>query len=241
MEQVKRAIILAAGEGKRLRPVTLTTPKPLIKVNGTRFVDYIIDALKSNGIHEIYIVTGYKKEQFIETYKEDSDICIIENPYYLDGNNITSIYVARDHLEDTFIIEGDQIINNKDIFKPEISKSGYAATYMDHAPEWAIKVENNRILNFSIGEGDRCHRLFGISMWTAADGVRLRELVTKQFEEIKDLDVYWDELALSRCTTDFDLGIREVGAGDIIEVDTFEELVSIDSSYKDYKQTEERI
>ncbi|MBE6013859.1 MAG: phosphocholine cytidylyltransferase family protein [Lachnospiraceae bacterium] len=235
MEQIKRAIILAAGEGKRLRPVTLSTPKPLIKVNGTRFIDYIIGALKSNGIHEIYIVTGYKKEQFIETYKEDSDITIIENPYYLDGNNITSIYVARDYLEDTFIIEGDQIINNTDIFKSEIDKSGYAATYMDHAPEWAINVEQGRITNFSIDEGDRCHRLFGISMWNAEDGKRLRELVRAQFEDIKDLDVYWDELALSRCNSDFDLGIREVGPKDIIEVDTLDELIEIDSSYAQYK------
>ena len=235
MEQIKRAIILAAGEGKRMRPVSLTTPKPLIKVNGTSFIDTIINALKSNGIHEIVIVTGYKKEQFFETYRDDPDIKVLENPYYLDGNNITSIYVARDYVPESFIIEGDQIISNTALFDPNIEKSGYAATYMDHAPEWAIKVENNKIQSFSIGEGDKCYRLWGVSMWNRADGQKVAELVRKQFEDIKDLDVYWDELALSRCTTDFDLGIREVKNGDIIEVDTFDELISLDGSYKDYK------
>ena len=68
MEKVGRAIILAAGEGKRLRPVTLKTPKPLVDVNGTRLIDTSISALKSNGIHEIYIVTGYKKELFLFMY-----------------------------------------------------------------------------------------------------------------------------------------------------------------------------
>ena len=236
MERIKRAIILAAGEGKRMRPVSLTTPKPLIKVNGISFIDTIINALKSNGIHEIVIVTGYKKEQFYETYKNDPDIKVIDNPWYLDGNNITSIYAARDYLPQSFIIEGDQIISNISLFDPDIEKSGYAATYMDHAPEWAIKVENNKILDFTITGRDNCCRLWGVSMWTLQDGERLSELVRKQFEDIKDLDVYWDELALSRCTTDFDLCIREVGSGDIIEVDTFDELVSLDGTYIDYKE-----
>ena len=64
MEKLKRAIIVAAGEGRRLRPVTLDTPKPLVTVNGTRLIDTSIKALKHHGIHEIYIVTGYKSEQF---------------------------------------------------------------------------------------------------------------------------------------------------------------------------------
>ncbi len=236
MERIKRAIILAAGEGKRLRPVTADMPKPLIKVNGTRFTDTIINALKANGIHEICIVVGYKKECVYEVYKDDPDIRIVENPYYLDGNNITSIYVARDYLPGSFVIEGDQIINNPDIFKAEIERSGYAAKYMEHAPEWAIKVENGRILDFSIEGRDNSYRLWGVSMWNKADGERIAELVRSQFEDIKDLDVYWDELVLSRASRDFDLGVREIELGDIIEVDTFEELVDLDSSYKEYKK-----
>ena len=164
MERIKRAIILAAGEGKRLRPVTLTTPKPLIKVKGRSFIHRIIDDLKKNDIHEIYIVTGYKKECFYEAFKDDPEIKIIENPYYLDGNNITSIYVARDYLPESFIIEGDQIINDPTIFNPEIEKSGYVARFLDYAPEWAIKVENGRILDFSIEGRENSYRLWGVSM-----------------------------------------------------------------------------
>ena len=55
---------MAAGLGNRMRPVTLTTPKPLVKVNGVRMIDTVIQGLHENGITEIYIVVGYLKEQF---------------------------------------------------------------------------------------------------------------------------------------------------------------------------------
>ena len=55
MYKVKRAIIMAAGIGKRMQPVTLETPKPLVKVNGVRMIDTVIQGLLENGISEIYV------------------------------------------------------------------------------------------------------------------------------------------------------------------------------------------
>ena len=56
LNKVRQAVILAAGMGTRLKPVTLETPKPLIEVNGVRMIDTIISSLHQNNINEIYIV-----------------------------------------------------------------------------------------------------------------------------------------------------------------------------------------
>lgn len=100
---VERAIIMAAGIGQRLRPVTLTTPKPLVTVNGVCMIDTIIAALHENEIHEIYVVVGYLKEQFYEWAKKYNGITLIENPWYAECNNIASLYVAREYLNNAIV------------------------------------------------------------------------------------------------------------------------------------------
>ena len=64
VHRVKRAIIMAAGIGKRMQPLTLEVPKPLVRVRGERMIDTVVRALRENGITEIHVVVGYKKEQF---------------------------------------------------------------------------------------------------------------------------------------------------------------------------------
>ena len=234
-ESLRRAIIVAAGEGKRMRPVTLETPKPLVKVHGTRLLDTSIRALKDNGIEEIIIVAGYKKEQFEEAYGEDPMITIIENPHYLEGNNITSLYEARAYLPGAFVLEGDLVIANKEILRREVACSGYCGIYMDEPPEWALEMKDGRIMSCAIGGGhEPGYRLMGISMWTEEDGRRLAELIRTQIEDIGDWSVYWDELALNTHNEMFDLGVRAVGGGDIVEIDTVEELAAMDPQYSKY-------
>jgi DNA-binding Lrp family transcriptional regulator len=62
--RVKRAVFVAAGFGSRMVPITLNTPKPLVRVNGTRIIDSLLDAVVEAGIPEIVIVRGYLGEQF---------------------------------------------------------------------------------------------------------------------------------------------------------------------------------
>ncbi len=231
---VKRAIIMAAGIGKRMQPLTFETPKPLVKVNGTRMIDTVINGLHENGIYEIYVVVGHLKEQFYDWARGVSGIEIIENPYYATCNNIGSLYVARDYLSDCIILDGDQVIYNTFILDPHFNLSGYNAVWCEGATdEWLMDVQNGIVKSCSRTGGTHGWRLYSISRWSSEDGKKLREYLKYEFES-GNRDIYWDDVAMFCHFENFKLGIKEMKMGDIIEIDDLEELVAIDHSYQKY-------
>ena len=96
MEKISRAIILAAGYGSRLEPVSKNVPKPLIRVNGIVMIESIIESLLDAGIKDIIIVVGYLKEQFIYLNKK-YNVKLIENKFYNKSNNISSLFSSKIH------------------------------------------------------------------------------------------------------------------------------------------------
>lgn len=226
---------MAAGLGNRLNPITLTTPKPLIKVNGVRMIDTAISALHKNGITEIYVVVGYLKEQFKSLEKDYPGVVLLENPYYAECNNIASLYVARDYIENAIIMDGDQIIYNPEILSTDLDYSGYSSVWTDErTDEWLQTVENGFVTSCSRNGGKKGWQLYSVSRWNADDGKKLKRHLEIEFEERKNRQIYWDDVVMFCYSEEYQLGIYPISKEDIVEIDNLRELAALDSYYRKY-------
>lgn len=226
---------MAAGEGRRMLPVTLHTPKPLVRVNGVRMIDSVIKALRQNKIQEIYIVVGYLKEQFAVLEQEYPEITLIENPDYKSCNNISSLYAAREHLEEAMILDGDQLIFEPAVLHREFERSGYNCIWTSEpTKEWLLSLRNGIACGCSRNGGREGWQLYSVSRWTKQDGKKLKKYLEQEFVVNGNKQLYWDDVALFCHPEEFQLGITEMKRGDIVEIDDLEELAAIDCNYQKY-------
>ena len=240
LHRVRRAIILAAGTGTRLQPLTLETPKPLIRVNGTRMIDSIISALHQNGIFEIIVVVGYRKEDFLSLEAEVPGLKLVENPWYECCNNISSLYAAREYLGGCMILDGDQVIRNPEILSPLFQRSGYSAVWTEEdTGEWLLTVRDGVIQRCSRSGGKHGWQLYSISRWSEEDGARLRRHLETEFEKKENRQIYWDDVPLFCYPDEYRLGIHPIRKEDVLEIDSLEELAAADPSYRRFLSTKE--
>jgi len=228
--RVKRIVFIAAGFGSRLLPITLNTPKPLVRVKDERLIDSMIDAAIEAGIEEIYIIRGYLAEQFDQLLYKYPMIKFIENPLYNEANNISSALIAGEFIKSAYVCEADLLLYNKEL----ISKYQYASNYLgvsvEHTDDWCFHCENGKIVKLSIG-GENCHHMFGISYWNETDGEKLAKHIKQVFDSPGGKERYWDQVALEYYINEYNVFVRECTFSDIIEIDTFKELKQIDKSY----------
>ena len=232
--RAKRAILFAAGFGSRMRPITISTPKPLVRVHGTRIIDRLIDALLSVGVDEIYIVRGYLKDSFDQLLAKYPTLKFIDNPLFDTTNNISSALVAKDHFENAYAFESDLLIENTDLITKYQYASNYLAIPVERTDDWYFDAsEDGVITHIAKGKGAPCWQMVGCSYWSAADGKRLSRDIPEVFARGGECEqIFWDDVALDRKPEGYAIHVRQCTADDITEIDSFAELQEIDPAYR---------
>lgn len=229
--RVKRAVFIAAGFGSRLVPITLNTPKPLVRVNGVRMIDTLLDAVVAAGIEEIVIVRGYLGEQFDQLLYKYPNIKFIENPLYNEANNISSALLARDLLKNAYVLEADLFLSNPKLITKYQYTSNYLGVPTDYTDDWCFETKNKVITKVKVG-GNNCHHMYGVSYWTEEAGAKLYDDIKKVYEMPGGKERYWDQVPLEYCLSNHTVEVRECTFDDIVEIDSFADLKKIDPIYR---------
>ena len=229
--RVKRAIFVAAGFGSRMVPITLNTPKPLVRVKGVRIIDTLLDAVCAAGIDEIFIVRGYLGEQFDQLKYKYPGIKFLENPLYNEANNISSVMCARFLMQNAYVLESDLLLKNPGLICKYHYTSNYLGVPTDYTDDWCFETRNGIITKVKIG-GKNCHHMFGISYWNQTDGAKLSDHIKQVYDMPGGKERYWDQIALEYFIKDYNVEVRECSFDDIIEIDTFNELKKLDETYR---------
>lgn len=229
--RVKRAVFIAAGFGSRMVPVTLNTPKPLVRVNGVRIIDTLIDACLKVGIEEIYIVRGYLAEQFDQLLYKYPMIKFLENPSYNESNNISSAVVARYLMQNTYVFESDLIISNPDIITKYHYQSDVLGIYKERTDDWCLDVDKDmNVIEEKVG-GLNTYQMVGIYYFNSTDGAKLSEHLKEAYEAPGGKERYWETVPNQVYKGQYKIEVRPCNDEDIVEIDTFKELKAIDKTY----------
>lgn len=133
-----KAVLLAAGEGTRLEPLTDNKPKGLVEVAGAPILSYCFDNLLKLGASEIIVVVGYKKERIIEYYGDQYDSIPITYTHQRDQNGIAhALLTAEDHVDNDFMLMlGDNIFraNLQDVVARQRESHADAAFLVEEVP-----------------------------------------------------------------------------------------------------------
>ena len=232
--RARRAVLFAAGYGSRMRPITINTPKPLVRVHGTRIIDRLIDALLAVGVEEIYVVRGYLAESFDQLRSKYPTVRFIDNTLFDSTNNISSALVAKDLFKNAYAFESDLLLENPAIITKYQYETNYLAIPVERTDDWYFDANSDGyITHIAKGKESPCWKMVGCSFWMAEDGARLAEDIPAVFAEGGECrQIFWDDVALDCRSQNYRVRVRECSASDITEIDSFAELQQVDDAYR---------
>lgn len=228
-----RAIILAAGLGTRLRPMTDNTPKALIKVKDKPLVEYQIEYLKEKGIDEIIVVVGYLHEQF-DYLKEKYGVKLVFNEKYVEYNNFYSLYLVKDYLADSYVIDADNYLF-KNMFRSDINRSTYFSVYREDCEnEWFLIYGDDYKVEDIIVDSKAGRILSGVSFWDKETAEKINKFIDFAYDSNEFMDLYWDNMVKDNIS-ELDVYVEELEANSIYEIDSVKDYNKLEKILREYE------
>lgn len=214
------AIILAAGLGTRLRPLTNEIPKCLVKVGGRPMIEQQIDFLHQIGISDICLVSGYCSEK-LDYLRTKKQVDIVFNERYSTCNNIYSMWLVQERLGDTYVIEGDVYIHDN-VFQTDLEQSTYFAAVRSQLNEWALETDgDNNLTKIRTDSSGIGPTMSGVSYWTEEDAKIIRNELNQLLLQPGYESLFWDNAVINTLSK---LSIKVQEVSSIYEIDTIADL-----------------
>ena len=215
-----RAVILAAGSGRRMTPIHLNTSKAFLEVSGEPLIERLIRQLQEAGICEIYIVVGFMKEQF-EYLMDQYHVELIVNPEYEEKNNLFSARAALPYLSNAYLLPCDLGCRRNPVRKWELY-SWYMVTE-EYSRSSMVRVNRKAELVESAGGNS----MIGISYLAGEAAEKLKQRILRLCDE-RDADgKFWEEALFENHR--MAVPARLVDSHDFTELNTYEQLRNLDS------------
>lgn len=221
--QPRQAVILAAGAGMRMIPLNMEVSKGLLEVNGEVLIERLIHQLQEVGIREIYVVVGFMKEKY-EYLMDAYGVELIVNPEYAVKNNLHSLYLAREHLTNAYVIPCDSWCSHNPFSREELYSWYMVADRFDH--DSSVRVSHKGEL-MAVPKGTAGNSMIGICYLTQPDSDTVCTRLEAMDAEPRYDDVFWEETLRDKGR--MIVPARLMDAGEIVSIKTFEQLRELDS------------
>ncbi|CEN25983.1 phosphocholine cytidylyltransferase family protein [Paraclostridium sordellii] len=235
-----KVIILAAGIGSRLKPLTANVPKSLLMIdNNISVLERTLTIINKNCEAEVVVVTGYCKDQINKCISKFNNVKSVHNPFYKITNSISSLWFAKEYMDDDVIILNADVILEERLFKYLVNIQSDASVLYDssigHEADYKVYESNGKVVVMSKDIDRFSGEYVGVTKLKRKESIK----VMKKIEKMIDNELFneWYETALVDMIFNDNLKLDAIDVCDYswTEIDNVQDLIKAKEILNDEK------